>query len=36
MTDPRFLIVLALIVGIAAGVLIHQFITDALKERPYK
>jgi hypothetical protein len=36
MTDSRFLIVLVLIVSIAAGVLIHQFVTDALKPRPYK
>jgi len=32
----RFVVVLVLLVAVCAGVLIHQYVTGALKERPYK
>jgi len=34
--ETRFVIVLAVLVAVCAGALIHQFVTDALKERPYR
>ena len=31
-----FTVALALIVGLACGVLMHQFVTDAFTPRPYR
>jgi hypothetical protein len=33
--ETRFLIVMGIIIAVCAGALIHQFVTDFTKPRPY-